>query len=137
MKKYNSRIFLFKKHSLQLVKVHAYYCQYCRYFILKTTHPNHLTKNTTVNSILFYCMWEFLWQARYQNWYARYYWVNLKLRHKNTRTHCADHGGIIGIIFFEPILLNDSSKEPEGCEENRSVSAGMYGWFWASVEVYI
>ena len=68
-----------------------------------------------------------------------YYQVNLKIdfwQHKNTWTHYADHCGIIE-IFFQPILLNDDSKEPEGSAENRHVSSGIYGWFWVFVKLHI
>ena len=39
---------------------------------------------------------------------------------KKHSPHHADHGGIIG-IFFQPILLNDSSKEPHGSDDIRTV----------------
>ena len=33
---------------------------------------------------------------------------------KTPRTHNADHGGIIEIIFFQPNQTNDRPKEPHG-----------------------
>ena len=50
LKMYDSHIFFPKSVLVQLVKARVYYCQYCRYFILKTTQPNQLTKSPTVST---------------------------------------------------------------------------------------
>ena len=73
-------------------------------------------------------MWPRMLRAGYPTGTYAYYQAKINCDDTKTpgRIH-ANHGGIIGIIFFQPILLNDSSKEPEGCGENRHVSAGMYG----------
>ena len=72
---------------------------------------------------------------------VQYYRVNLKIdfwrRQKNTRTHYADHGGIIEKIFFQANQTNDTPKEPHRSANNRTFVPEKWGWFWASVEVHI
>ena len=40
-------------------------------------------------------------------------------------------------ILFQPNLLNEGSKEPQGKSANRTSSPEKWGWFWDSVEVHI
>ena len=39
--------------------------------------------------------------------------------------------------LFQPNIMNDASKEPQGWDEDSTSSAKSYGWFWPSVEVHI
>ena len=72
---------------------------------------------------VFISVWDFLLRAgTYAYYRVNYFDADTKIPQRICRPWWNHRNN-----FFYPILLNDSSKEPEGCDDNRHVSAGLYG----------